>query len=262
MLIADLLENPILPIAAISIFPAALWVVTIVGWLIGEEIGTFEGTFAIGLVFGLALLAIRSSDPMISLAACVSLVISGGVFPFIRTALNRREHLMIDIGQMKSAYRQLDAKATNVGAKVQLAKMCYRRGLHSSAMALMEEAVSAAPDLLEDEKRMLRTWESEHGPTAKERDVRCPKCMAMNRSSVRYCKRCGTALLISLAGGAALLRGEPLRVFWMWTIAAAVLVVCPALALTLEPVPAILAVSLILLLSGILFYRILRSFKR
>ncbi len=255
----SVLENPVLPFAIVSMIPAAAWVVSIIGWMISDEIGNVEGFFSIGLVFGLCVLAVTTSHVAIAMAACFSLLVAGGMYPLVRGQLNRRAHLMIDLDIMRSAYRQLDTKNTNVGAKVQLARMCYKRGMVGSAVALMDEAVGVAPNLLEDERRTLESWRALHGKTVSQRDVRCPKCNATNKPSERYCQHCKVALLINLAGGGQVLKGTPLKVFWLWLVAVASLVVAPALAFSLAAAYAVPAILGLLTLSGLVLYRILRS---
>jgi len=255
------LSNPVLPFAIVSMIPAIIWVASIIGWMIADEVGTFEGLFSIGLVFGLCVLAVTTSEVMVSMSACFSLLIAGAIYPLVKYHLNQRAHLMIDIDIMRSAYRQLDTKATNVGAKVQLARMCYKRGVIGPAVAIMREAVESAPNVLEDEKRTLNAWESLHGKSVAEREVRCTKCFATNAPNTRYCKKCGTALLINLAGGGKALDGTPLRVFWVWLVAVSTLVMAPGLAIALPLGFAVPAIIALLILSALLLYRILRTPK-
>lgn len=257
-----ILDNPILPFAVVSMIPAVAWTVSIVGWMISDEVGSLEGTFSIGLVFSLCVLAITTTEVMVSMAACFSLLIAGAIYPLVKVHLHRRAHLMIDLDIMRSAYRQLDAKSTNVGAKVQLAKMCYKRGLIGPALALMKEAVADAPTALQDEKRTVDVWESMHGKSLSDREIRCPRCSATNKPSERYCRHCKSALLINLAGGGQLMNGTPLRVFWVWVVAVATLIVAPALAIVLPPTYSIPAMAGLLLLSAIVLYRILRPNSR
>lgn len=258
----NVLENPILPFAVVSMIPAVAWMVSIVGWMISDEVGSLEGSFSIGLVFSLCILAITTTEVMVSMAASFSLLIAGAIYPLVRVHLHRRAHLMIDMDIMRSAYRQLDARSTNVGAKVQLAKICYKRRLIGPALALMKEAVADAPTALQDEKRTIEVWEAMHGRSLSARDIHCPRCSAPNKPSERYCRRCKSALLIGLARGGQLMDGTPLRVFWVWVIAVATLILAPALAIILPRGVAIPSILALLVLSGLLLYRILRPNNR
>ncbi|MCH8273983.1 MAG: zinc ribbon domain-containing protein [Armatimonadetes bacterium] len=256
-----ILDSPTLFFAFLAIGPAAAWIVSIAGWMITDDVGLFEGLFGIGTVFGLFILAISTAEPFLSMAAVTALVIAAVLYPLVRVALYTRAHVRIDIELMWSAYRLLDAKRTNVGAKVQLAKMCYKRGLNGPAIALLKAAVESAPEMLKDERKVLRLWESEHGPKVAQYDVRCPKCGRPNAATSRYCRKCGTAHLIQLAGGTWLGSGVALRAFWIWVVSVAAFVLAPALAVTLPPVVAIMSVVGVLVVSGVMFFRVLRGYQ-
>lgn len=251
-------EDPKFFFTIAAIIPTAVWVVAIVGWLIADEVSPIEGIIALLMVVGIYILVVKADEPMVSLGAAMGLIVGGALYPLTRSALNARAHIKIDVDMMKAAYRMLDAKEANVGAKVQLSKLCYKRGLIGPAIALLDDAVNSAPALLEDERKLLTKWQSDH-KHLQSRELRCPRCTAVNPAANRYCQRCGTATLLKLAGGGLILSGTPLKAFWIWVLTVSALVGVPFLASSLSPGLAALTIVLVFLASGLLFYRILRG---
>jgi hypothetical protein len=255
----NILHNPGLILGFFALFPAALWVVTLVGWMITDEIGMLEGIFGISAVLALLFITAQVKEPFFGMMAVLALMVAGILYPVIRSAMSSRAHLQIDMDLMWAAYRLLDARRTNVGAKVQLAKLCYKRGLTASAIALLRDAVDSAPELLKDEKKVLQLWESEQarmGPTPS--FLQCPKCLSPNTINSRYCRHCGVAILLHLAGRSWIQNTILLNAFYIWAITVAALVLVPYALHALPPVYAAIAIILILVMSTLLFYRILR----
>lgn len=253
------LQNPGVIFGLLTLLPAALWTVTLVGWMITDEIGVFEGIFGIGAVLALLFVSAQAKEPVFGILAVLALVTAGILYPLIRSAISSRAHLQIDMDLMWSAYRLLDNKRTNVGAKVQLAKLCYKRGLIAPAVALLRDAIDVAPDLLKDERKTLRLWESELAHTGTTPNyLQCPRCRHHNAINSRYCRHCGSAILLHLAGGSWIQNTLLLNAFYIWAITSAALILVPYALHALSPVYASLVIFAILAMSLLLFYRILR----
>lgn len=227
--------------------------------MITDEVGAVEGWVGIGIVIGLQVLAFTATKEFVSAGSAASLWLAGVIYPFVRVGLTNRANLQIDVDIMEAAYRQLDEKQTNVGAKVQLAKVLHRRGQYISALTLLTDAVEASGDGLEDEKRVLRNWESQHGKASRSRRVRCPRCNAMTPGSERYCRNCAGPVLIYLAGGLNILSTAPLKMFYIWAAAVCMVIVAPGLAMTLPLPVAIGSIVGIVLIALYLMYRSGRS---
>ncbi len=255
----NILQNPGLIFGLLALIPATLWTVTLVGWMITDEIGVIEGIFGISAVLALLFITAQTKEPLFGITAVLALAVAGILFPFFQRAMSSRAHLQIDMDLMWAAYRLLDAKRTNVGAKVQLAKLCYKRGLLTPAIALLRDAVESAPELLKDEKKVLRIWESEQARAGSAQNVlQCPKCHFNNTVNSRYCRHCGSAILLHLAGGSWIQNNLVLNAFYIWAITVAALILAPYALHTLPPIYAALAIFVILTMSTLLFYRLLR----
>ncbi|MFN8139164.1 MAG: hypothetical protein U0R49_05150 [Fimbriimonadales bacterium] len=240
------------------ILPAAIWIFSLVGWMIQDEIGPLEGWISIGVVLGLVVMAFTSKNETFSLISATSLWLGGAIYPFVKIAHTNRENLKIDVELMQAAYSQLDQKNNNVGAKVQLAKLLYKRGAYAHAIHLLTEATSAAPELLDEERRTLRMWESLHGKVAESRQIRCPKCSKLTPGTERYCRGCTGPVLIYAAGGLNVMSTAPMKMFYIWAAAVSIIVLVPGLAMTL---PAGVAIGCILAVVAVALILILRASK-
>ncbi len=232
----------------LSILPAAVWAFALVGWMITDEIGSVEGWTGIGAVVGLVVVAFTTKIELLSLGACIGLWVAGVLYPLIRLGMINRANLQIDVEIMESAYRQLDEKNNDIGAKVQLARVLYKRGAHATAIGLLAEAVQSGPEGMDQEARTLRIWQSLHGESPKGRKIRCLRCGGLTPANERYCRKCTGPVLIYEAGGLNVLRTAPLKMFYVWLITVSLVILAPGFAVALPfPVAAACILALVLL---------------
>lgn len=252
------LDDPTFLPAFLCAGPVVLWVMTLVSWMIQDELNPLEGALAIGMIVGLCFMGIASRIEWVAYGLLVGMIGGGVMLPLIRRRLHESAHAKIDVETIAQCYRSLDSNYRNIGAKVQLSRMCYRRKLYGPAMALMAEVISEAGEAIDSEKWTLSIWEKDHGRDLANHRIRCPKCLSWNAPSIRYCGHCGAAVLLLMSQGQlgrwVVLRGA----LWLWVIALAFLALSPYIVVTFSPMVAGAVIVLGLLLSGFLFVRILR----
>lgn len=200
---------------------AMIWSYTLVMMMVEGEIDLIEGIIALGITLWLG---INSMMPMFPYATVVSLVSLGAgalVMPWLRNTANQRAHAKIDADQVNSATKAVEFDPDNWGARIELAKQCYKHGLIVPAVAHMSYAVQIAPLHTYNEKRTLRTWEAELKQAKRKEDtLLCLGCGTRHPVEAVRCSQCGKPILPMLVGGRWMPEGLPGKILRVWVIVA------------------------------------------
>lgn len=180
--------------------PVAAWVVTMIHYMIGDEIDVITGILCIlvGLILG--AYTMMSKDPVTRpyfVLAALSMLI---IFPWFRGMMEKRELRNIEIEAIERAYENLGKYPTHLGAKIRIARGLYQRGFTREAITLAEKALENTPKrLAEDEHRQLREWKMDVPPFEPLRWMNCPHCSCNNAPSEFFCAHCGRPLWEAVA---------------------------------------------------------------
>ncbi|MBS1722237.1 MAG: zinc ribbon domain-containing protein [Armatimonadetes bacterium] len=239
--------------------PIAVWVVSMIGWIVAGEVETIYGVAAIGCSVGMGLVAAFPPFPALSPALFVLAVAMVVFYPFVRAAANRRALATIEIEQLSKFYDMLQEKPDNWPVMLRLAEILYRRGLPGPALALADRALASMPQtLFRSEHNMVATWRLEVGQAGDlGRPLACLHCGAPNPPGGIHCQKCGAPYLIDLARGRWLGKNTAQQVVVAWIGLGIAFVGIPLAARTSTASP-MLAIALIVLqvaLGGLLVYK-------
>lgn len=202
--------------------PIAVWIISIVHWLVGGEIEAPFAMLSLIVALGLGMVAVNPPTPTLSpliLAATVCTVV---LFPMVRSALNRHALAAIDVEQMERVFENFQQHPNSPSIAVRLAELLFIRGLKANALAIGEDAIKHLPQsVFRAEHQMVATWRLlvPQGETPR---THCPHCGYNNPPTVFSCLRCHRPYVIDLARGKWLGRisAEKLIVIWMVLIMA------------------------------------------
>lgn len=180
--------------------PVAAWTVSMIHWMIGDEIDVITGILCIFAGLGLGAYTMMSKDPATRpyfvLAAFSMLVL----FPWLRNILDKRSLANLEYEQMERAYETLGMQPTHLGAKLRIARTLYSRGNYRQAITLAEKALEGTPPRLADEEyRMIRDWRRDSPEFAPLKWMNCQQCGCANSPTDFFCAHCARPLWIVVA---------------------------------------------------------------
>lgn len=190
--------------------------------MVEGEIDLIEGVIALGVTLWLGMNAMIPMFPHATLVSLISLGAGALLMPWLRSLANQRAHAKIDSEQVRNACKAVEFDPDNWGARIELARHCYRHGLLPSAVAHLSYAVQTAPLHTYNEKRTLKNWEAELGQVKrKENVIICLGCGSHQPVDAIRCSECERYLLPMLVGGRWMPEGLPGKILRVWVIAAA-----------------------------------------
>lgn len=201
---------------------AMIWAYTVIMMMVEGEIDLIEGVIALGITLWLGINAIMPMFPHATVISLLSLGVGALVMPWLRGLANQRAHAKIDAEQVNNACEAVEFDPDNWGARIELAKHCYRHGYLPSAVAHLSHAVQIAPLYTYNEKRMLRNWEAElQQMKRRENTIVCLGCGSHQPVDAIRCSECERYILPMLVGGRWMPEGLPGKILRIWVIAAA-----------------------------------------
>lgn len=248
-----------LAIACVAWIAIAVWIVSLIGWMIQGDVDGLFG-FA-GVCVALVLGYFSFMPPTEALRPFTAIAVVGTVivFPFLRQALNQRALLAIDIEAMENTYEMLRAKPENHLQRFKLARLMYERGHIESALAIGAEALKGMPEkLFTDEHRMVGRWLRQNPHVNPAATVPCIDCGHPNPASALTCERCGQPHLLDLARGRWVGRQFAKRLIAGWIAGILALAGIP-LASQLAPAAAVTIILLIMAGAGFVIWMAFRE---
>src|SRR5579862_5005552 len=123
-------------IACIAWVAIAIWIVSLVGWMIQGEVDGIFGVLGIGVALVMGYFSFMPPVEVLRPFTAGAVVLTVIIFPILRNALNTRELVKIDVEAMEDAYEMLRLKPENHVIRFKLAKLLYGRGNLESALAV------------------------------------------------------------------------------------------------------------------------------
>jgi hypothetical protein len=248
-----------LGIACISWAAIAVWVLSLIGWMIQGEVDVLFGFIGITVAFVLGYFSLMPPLESLRPYTAISVVGTVVVFPFLRQALNQRALVALDVEAMENAYEMLRQKPDNHMQRFKLARLMYDRGHIEPALAVAAEALSNMPEkLFNDEHRMVARWRRQNPQANLSRLVGCIDCGHQNPASAIRCERCGQPHLLEIARGRWVGRQFAKKLIAGWAAGILGLAGIP-LASQLPPIPAILTMVLIMAIAIAMIWMAFRA---
>jgi ribosomal protein L40E len=226
--------------------PIAVWVISLIHWMVMAEIDIPSGVIGVILGFGLGYTALRPPIPILSPIA-FSLVVGTVVFfPFLSGALDRHRLRGLDFEAVEKAYEAIGQRPENPFAKFKLAEGVYRLGMIGHAVAIADSVMAYIPERSATEEfRVLKRWKSMGVPPETMRPIACVECGTLCQPGWTHCRRCGAPFLLDRVKGRLLPRGHARRLMAVWASIVAALLGIPA-ATALPPVFALMVMALLI----------------
>jgi hypothetical protein len=183
--------------------PVAIWTVSLIQWMITQDVDGLSGFFGVCLGIVLAILTFKPPEPIWSPICFAVVCLTVLLFPVVRAGIDKRALISIDLDTLAKAYRTLEERPDNLGARMKVARLVYNRGLNSHAVGLAERALKGLPEsLFTDEYKLLATWRLAGGPGGiRPQMLPCLECGLPNPPGELHCARCGAPFLLHHARG-------------------------------------------------------------
>lgn len=219
-----LFENPMGFFSGCIVWiPIAIWIVSIIGWMVQGDVEPGPGVLSIAAAFVLGYFAMMPPMPEMAPVFAVAAFSVIAVFPSMRASLNSRALAQIDIETIEKCYEMLREKPGNVGAQLRLARTLYVRGVRGQAVSIAEETVKNLPRIgFEEEMRQVRQWKAN---TVKDdfRPIVCVECGNANEPKRVFCACCNSPFLLDYVKGRWIGRKQARRLLVTWTAMVAAL---------------------------------------
>jgi hypothetical protein len=247
MLREALFENPLVVAAGCVIWiPLAIWIVSLVHWMVMGDIEPITGVIGLGLAFGLgvaSLVAELRAYNGFFLAAAIGTV---ALYPFLRQALDRREINKLDLETFEKAYAAAALRPDNIGARFKVAEIAFQRGYPGHAVKLVEGYMpNLDKRMFWEEHRLFSNWVKGGIPPAAFEPLACLGCGTATPVDRLHCPKCGAPVLLEHVRGRALNRGLAKKLLLAWMAMVATLAGLPVASAL--PGPAGIALVAILL---------------
>lgn len=237
--------------------PLAVWIVSLVHWMVMGEIDAISGVFGIFVAFGMGYLGLNPPFPDLPMILFVASLATVALAPMTRVAMNRSALSALDVEAIGRAYELLASKPDNFGAKFRLARSLYNKGIVGHAIAIADSALKNVPErMFPEEFRMLQQWKAHAGKLDAQERIRCFECGVPNYPGAVFCSRCGAPYLLDYAQGRWMKSTMVKRVLVTWIFAMLCVIGIPTAAvimplfLSIPTILLLMALGIILLVSG------------
>lgn len=246
-------------IACVSWIAIAVWVYSLIAWMVMGEIDAIFGIVGIGVAFVLGYFSFMPPTEALRPFTAVATILTVIIFPILRKSLNDRELIAIDVEAMEDAYELLRSKPENAPIRFKLAKLLYQRGHIESALAIGAEALQGMPEKhFTEEHRMYARWKRMNPQVNPIKAITCIDCGYANPPSALYCQGCNQPHLLDSARGLIIGRQFGRKLISGWIAGILALVGIP-LASALPPAPAIVVMVAIMVGAGLIIVLALRQ---
>jgi len=246
--------------ALIVWLPVAIWVISLINWMITAEIDTISGLFGVCLALLIGFFAVNPPHPSLAPVFVLVAFATIAIAPVTRAAMNKAALQSIEVEAIERAYEMLSTKPDNFGAKIRLARALWAKGIRSHAVAIADGALRNAPEqMFAEEHRMLRQWRQAEEDAPGVQRIKCVDCGVPNVPGGMFCSRCGAPFLLDYAQGKFVKSGVIQRVTAGWIAAVAALVAIPSVAVGFPPIVAMIAIPLLVFVGGYLLYAAFRD---
>jgi hypothetical protein len=237
--------------------PVAIWVYSMISWMVLGEIDVIFGTAAVGLALVLGFLTSSPTDPRMAPLFFVAIISMICVWPFLLAGANARIEWISRIDEVERAYERLDSNAKDPGALFKLANALRKFGLEGAAIRMGEQSVAKL-----DKKYFgqyieeVEKWKSSIADPDPFRPTQCPACKMKNGPGIPYCPRCGEKQYLAIANQFWRPQSFAGRIIGAWIAGLSAAILIPLVAGAPWPQPLkIMAISGLVILGGFILVR-------
>jgi hypothetical protein len=230
-------------IGCLAWLPLSVWILACVNWSIGGDIDPVTGIFGVFMALGLGYEAINPPVPEMAPLTVIAVLVTVIMFPFVRSAMDRRNLRGVDIEALEKAYGALGLRPDNVVAKFKIARILFDLGVCGHALRIGESLVPVMPQrFFTDELRTVRKWQMMQIDARFFNPIACAECQTSNAPGTLFCQNCGAAFLLDFAKGRVVGKRLGRKLVATWIALIAFLVGIPAA----KALPPAACVSLVL----------------
>jgi len=246
-------------IGCLAWIPLSVWILACLHWTIGGDIDAITGILGIGVAVGLGYEAINPPVPQLSGLTVVAVFVTVIMFPFVRSALDRRQLRGVDIEALERSYQALAVRPDNVIAKFKIAKVLFDLGVCGHALRIGESLVPEMPArFFSDELRTVRRWQAMKLEARFFSPVVCAECHTSNDPGLLFCRKCGAPFLLDFTKGKVVGTRLGKKLISTWISLVAVLIGIPA-AKALPPGPCVATVAAMMIFAIGMVYMAFRD---
>jgi len=246
-------------IGCLAWLPLAVWIMACVHWLIGGDIDVWTGFAGIVLALGLGYEAINPPVPQLAPLTVVAVFITVIMFPFVRTAMDKKALKAIDIENLEKAYNALALRPDNVMAKLRVAKQLWILGVCGHAIRIVESQLPHMPhNFFMEDIRMLKKWHMMKVEARYFNPITCAECQTDNEGGLIFCRQCGAPFLLNFVKGKVVGSRLGKKLISTWISLIAVLIGIPA-AKALPTVPSVIVILFMMVFSTFMVFMAFRD---
>lgn len=182
--------------------PIAVWVVSIIHWMVSGDIEFLMGFLAICVAIMLGAITLNPPAQNLSPLIFLVVVLTVVMFPMARYAVSRHALIAIDIEQMEAAFAEYTRHPSNSFAALRLAELLFGRGCQAHAVALGRKALVGLPmNVYVAENRLVSSWQARTPSEKLVAESYCPRCGSSNKVEDLRCRNCMAPYVMDLAKG-------------------------------------------------------------
>ena len=208
--------------------PLAIWMISLVRWMISGEIDVIYGVIGCSLAVFLGYLAINPPSPAYSVIVFISVGSMVLAFPFVRYSAHRRSLRGIDVQDVERAYAAVRARPDNVAAKFKIARLIYDMGYPGHALRIAENCMAQMPAaFFVEEQRIVMRWRKTPTPRKAFDPLPCIECGHPNPPGNVFCAACGAPFILDRLKGKILPSGMGRKIMAAWIVMVLVMAALP-----------------------------------
>lgn len=240
-------------------FPLMIWIVSLVHWMITQEIDLLSGIIGIWIAIGLGYICFKPPVPALSPLAFFAVIVTIVSYPAVRQTMNQRELREVDVDALKRAYENLAMRPMDTLAQFRIARLAYTLGMPGHALRIAEDVASRMPDrVFVEEHRIVRQWRKAINKPDYFRPIQCIECNLMNDPGAIHCRRCGAPFLLHRAQGKAIGKQQAKKIIACWAALMVILAGIP-MATALTPMLSIPVILVLMGMAGLAVYLAFRG---
>lgn len=243
----------------VAFIPVAIWVISMVNWMIMGEVDGIFGTLAIGVAITLGIFTANPPRPELAPLFLLALLVMICLWPVIRASADARLDHVSKLDEIDRAYERLSLGRRDPGAIFKLAAACHQLGMKGPAMVMAEEVLPQLDKKYFGEQHALyESWRRETPIHGMFNPTTCPNCGEQNGPGLPFCPRCGEPQYLTLAENGWRPSSLSARVIGAWISGITVIVVIPVIGGTAWPLP--LKLTLISVLVALAGFTLVKAF--
>lgn len=248
-------SNPLAFIFGCTIWIAlAVWVVSLVHWMISGEIEAWLGILAMGIAVMLCYVAQKPPVPWLSPVIFVSMVSLPVVLPFIRRSLDERELKNMELERMEKFISAILRQPDSTISRMEVGRILVRYGFVAHAVGICELIKAAPLRQMDAEKREIKRWEFGLTPQ-NSRIMPCLKCGSPGHASALLCPNCQANYIVIYLRGRVLGPALAKKLLVGWILGVGLLFAIPWVSTNLPPAGSLLIIPMMLALGGYTAYK-------